>query len=292
MSTRNASAKSLALVLGIILIFCSLSSAQTEWLDIRDFGRISITGSKVSLESGAPDLSFLSSVWFVSGNVPASDEVSIVFDVPVAYFDSDEQFLSIGNDAEIVIGNPYIGIEGGARKQGPYTMAGLRLPIAPGDKPNAELLGALTHFDRYEAFAPKLFSVSAGGGYRSEWPSGAGLFAEGGGTIWVPTEGGGNSEFLLNYKAGFRYRTGQAGFIWCFKGRVLLTESAPDFGDRLFHQIGFGADIRWGEVYPGLRITVPVTDNLSGAYNVVYGLNLTIKLGEDKGRDSSTGSEW
>lgn len=286
MFIRISAVKYVFSIFATLLIFCSLSSAQTNWLDIRDFERISITGSKVSLESGAPDLSFLTSIWYVSGNVPASDKISIVFDVPIAYIKEDYS----GSESEFIIGNPYIGIEAGERKEGHYSFFGLRLPIAPDDKPSAEIFGTYTHFDRAEAFLPNLFSVSAGAGYRGVWPSGAGMFGEGGGTFWVPTEDNGDPEFLLNYKFGFRYRTEQAGFTWCFKGRMLITESDLNIGERSFHKIGFSADIRWGEVYPGLRVTVPIDDDLSGFYNLVYGLSLTIRLGEEG--SSSSRSEW
>ena len=277
------------LICAFILSLFSISFGQTNWLELRDFSRISFSAAKVALEGGI-DQTLLSTIWFASGNIVVSDKLAVVFEVPFVHFDAETN-TSFNFPAENLLGNPYLGLKAGAVNNGPYGMFGVRLPIASDDKPNAAIMGAFSHFDRYEAFAPDLFSISAGGGYRSEGPSGAGLMAELGGTFWMPTEDGPDSELLLNYKFGFRYRSEKAGFTWTFKGRMILTESDLNFGERTFHMLGMSADVQWGKVYPGLHIYFPVEDDLSSFFNMVYGLNLTMMLGEED-RVSSGRSNW
>jgi hypothetical protein len=259
-----------------ILLTGMSATAQTSWLQIRDFNRIQVDVSKVSADLTV-DQTLLSTFWFASGNFALSEQTSILFDLPFANFDVDVD----GFDAETMFGNPFIGVEIGRRYNGGYALIGGRVPLAPEDKFYASLLGAYGHIDRFEAFLPDVVSFTGNGGFKKEFDNGAGYNAMGGLNLMMPTEGNGDSELYLNYKFEFRFRSEKAGFAGGVHGRYLITESDLDFGERTVHLVGLKADYVAGNVIPGIHFYFPFDKDLSDIINTVIGINVTFNLGEE-----------
>ncbi len=272
------------LVLIFVLTIGSVSFAQTDWLDIRDFSRVSLIGSKTISEynEGQP---LLNTIWFCEGNIHVGEYFTVVFEVPYIRVDMEYPQLEYGVLGDYYLesrtGNPYLGVEVGKRKQGPYGLLGFR-PALTGRIYNYHATEMIfSHYGRLEAFTDNYASLTAGIGYRGISTAGSRVNCEVGFTRVLPTE---DKAYLdpityLNYRIGVRYTTGLFGFVWGLNGRTDLTDPNYNMDERSHHQTGFGADMQLGRFYPGAYIYWPLDAVLIGSYRAVYGISLTTELG-------------
>jgi len=270
----------------VLILICPSVSAQTSWMDIRDFSRVSLEGSRPSLK-GSMDPAFLNSVWFLEGRVGAGELFTVVFEIPYTHIEVDyarrEYGPSISYDQQSLHGNPYFGFELGRRTGGYYGLFGIRPPIAPEIRDFTSGRSLFGYYDRLEAFLENRLSITSGVGFRSEDPALTSELMEISGTYVIPTRQHPmihlERELHFNYRVGIRFRTNSIGFIWALKGRLLVTEPDLDLGERSDHFMGAGVDFRINEFYPGFFAYWPLDEYLNDYFELVYGISLTASLG-------------
>ncbi len=215
----------------------------------------------------------LTSALFASVYIPASENVSIVGELPLAHFGSD-----VGNVSETSLGNSYLGLEIRFKDSPVYAEIGLRAPLAPGEddeNASAAITGFLNDFsDRLEAF---ILPVTAILNYRYNSPKGFVLRLRGGPSILVATGERDKSEVGLNYGVQAWYAGKQVRVGGGLTGRAILTEEG-NFGERSVHQFGVNADLLLSQVRPGVYFRLPLDKDWSDFVNFVFGLKFDVRL--------------
>ena len=153
----------------IFLLYISFTSsniyAQSIWYGREKVHSINFEINKPftpSINVGShviPGLNPWSGSFFLSGrySLKKNKNITFVADIPVShgYLDDTTNL----NGSEWAFGNPYIGAEFDIPQSPVYFQVGLRLPFAPYDQGVAELAGAVSDFDRSEAFLAHIFPV-------------------------------------------------------------------------------------------------------------------------------------
>lgn len=272
----------------LLIAVPSVGMSQSIWLP-------SSEGNSVSLEvfkadwAGDNNVTFASSAWFLTGRYQASPSIAIVGELPLSHFDS-KSVGAFNPEAENAIGNPYLGILFNPENSGLIGEAGVRVPITSDDKFGANLIGWFSEFDRWEAFIPDLLTVRGRLGGKVISSSGN-IHARflGGGTFWIPTEGG-DPELFADVVGQIWFQEDQFMFGATFSGRSLLTVQGPSFTERSEFQFGFGASGTFGNVRPGFHVHIPLGgDGLIGVGEVVdavFGVNITLLFGQPGGTGS------
>ncbi len=258
-----------------VAIFLSMpipANAQNYWLHPEKGKNITLEASKISFDRDA-EFDFLTSVWFLSLHYQIIPTFTFVAEIPFSNFGAE------GYEGKTMIGNPLLGFRLSMANTGPVLNMGVRMPLAQDDKWDAVWVGIYGSFDRFEAFLPDVASVYLSGGYHYEIPSGLIFECALGPNLMMPTEDEGTeSELYIDYNAEIWYYREQGGVGFGFSGRLLATEADLDFGERTVHQLGLAGKIALGNILPGFQIRLPLDAELGDYIDVVYGLNVTMRL--------------
>jgi len=245
-------------------------AAQVPWNERGGRPSIAIEVQKPSLVvPGGDGFSFATGAIFLSARVPAG---------PVLF--AGELPTSLASAADIsgtVIGNPYLGLEvRGTEWSGEV---GVRLPIASVSENGdiAQLVGVVSDFDRFEAFAEDLASLRASVRFDRRDPSGLGFGGTLAPALLVPTNEGA-AELFVGYAARVSYAWAGASAGAEFTGRLLVTEPDLDVGERTSHQIAFGAGVDLGQWRPGAYFRLPLDTDLTDSVNYVIGLTMALSF--------------
>jgi len=272
----------------LLIAVPSVGMSQSIWLPPAE-------GSSVSLEvfkadwAGDANVTFASAAWFLTGRYQTSPSITIVGELPLSRFGRKSVGL-FNPEAENAVGNPYLGMLINPENSLLIGEAGVRIPITPDDKFGASLNGWYSEFDRWEAFIPDLLTVRGRLGKKVISSSGN-VHARflGGGTLWIPTEGG-DAEVFADAVGQIWLRGDQFMFGATLSGRTLLTASDANFTERSEFQLGFGASGTFGNVRPGFHVHLPLGDEglmgIGGAVDVVFGVNITVLFGQPGGTGS------
>lgn len=275
MVDRNSVARLLVVALMVVLIGASSTSAQSYWMkqDTRD--NITFEFLKAKFD-GDPDFGVLTSNWFISGRFQAGSTVYFVWEAPVSYLKRNENEFR-NQVTQTQIGNPYIGIESrtGApdKSSGLLGRLGVRPPVASDEKLYAAQVGAMTTYDRLEAFMPKVWSFCGGLGYFQNSNDGMNVRFNAELVVLKPTEDGEDTETISDYNAAAWWTRNKLSIGAGFAGRWILSDEGADFGEASIHQLGFMADHDFGDVSVGLRLRLPVDEDLRNFLDIVYGFN-------------------
>ncbi len=269
-------------ILIAIPLFVSVSSlnAQSIWQDYS-------TQQALTLEILKPvyhdreDVSFLTSVLFLSARIPVTRSVIFVAELPFSYINWDiPQGPDLGSQQ--TFGNPYFGLELGFRRSPLFFEAGVRAPLTAdldGDNALATHNGYVTDFvDRAEAFAPDAIPISGFLNCVFRSRTGFSLRLRGGPAFWIATGDRKDSETFILYSAQVWYDTGDLRFGGGFSGRYLASAEDGDFGERSTHQLTFALDFLLGTFRPGIQVRIPLDENYRDVLNVVIGVTLGIDL--------------
>ena len=262
----------------MVLFVASDSSAQSIWQDFTSWEGITIEFLKPNYVD-EEDLSFLTSVTFLSGRFPISRNIVFSGELPFSYVNWDiPQGPDLG--AKQTFGNPYFGIEYHLPQASMFFELGVRAPLTTDiDKENGEATvnGALTDFvDRAEAFGTDAVPVSGFINYILSSRTGFSLRLRGGPAFWIASGDRDESETFILYSAQIFYETDSIRFGGGFSGRYLSSEDEGDFAERSFHQLTFGLDFMLGMFRPGIYIRIPLDEEYKEMINTVFGISLGI----------------
>ena len=180
-------------------------------------------------------------------------------------------------DAEdtTTIGNPYFGIEHTSANGRVTTELGLRAPLVS-EENLGTFVGLVSDFiDRAEAFVPNYVPITAAIGYLGPADRGLAVRVRGGGSVWIPTEGGDVEALVLYGIQGWHARRWLAGFG--LTGRYIATGGELGVGQRFHHQVGGTLGYGFGSVRPVVEVRVPLDEDLREEMPYVIGIGLTIQ---------------
>ena len=205
---------------------------------------------------------------FATAAVQIGDGTLAVVEIPLSRADESVS----GPDAETAMGNPYIGVRTAATEAtGVRWSLGVRIPVAS-DASGATGVGlAGSASDRFEAFVPDLFAIDVAGRYIGALSDIAYMSGRLGAVGDVPTDEGDPEIFLLYGAKTWIDSQGLSAGLG-FSGRYLLSESDWSFGDRTLQELGFWAEYAFGSVRPGIRLQLPVGEQMSDFVDRVIGI--------------------
>ena len=278
------------ILLGVVTLALTLpslsavpASGQPYWMPREEAGGPVLMFEFLRPNVESIDRSFLSSTYFLSARVPASSTVSLVGELPYSNFKATLEGTDInGNPVSIeesgsTIGKPYVGLELSSSDSPVFGELGVRVPLVNEDELDARALGLLTDVSRWEAFLPKAVFVQGAFNVREVtdskveyrlrlspvvliatdkdfYPDGAELF--------------GVYAWTIGYHGSFvRVGTG-------LSGRVLLSESAGNLGERSLNQFELHADIGSWSLRPAFEMKVPL-GTLADTIPVVLGASVS-----------------
>ena len=263
-----------------VLLTFTLSplGAQSLWQDNTSREGFTIEFLKPDYEN-EENLSFLTSVTFLSGRFPVTRSIIFAGELPFSYVNWDvPQGADLG--AQQTFGNPYFGLEFHPRRAPLFFELGIRAPLTAdvdGENGEATVNGAFTDFvDRAEAFATDAVPVSGYLNYVVWTRTGFSLRLRGGPVFWIASGDREEPETFILYSAQVFYETGILRFGGGFSGRYLASLENADFGERSMHQLTFGLDILLGTLRPGVYIRIPLDEDHKEVINSVFGITLGI----------------
>ncbi len=262
----------------VILFTLSPMEAQSIWQDYTSWEGITIEFLKPNYVEDE-DLSFLTSVTFLSGRFPISRSIVFSGELPFSYINWDiPQGPDLG--AQKTFGNPYFGLEFHLRRAPLFFELGARAPLTAGiedENGEATLTGAFTDFvDRAEAFATDAVPVSGFVNYILSTRTGFSLRLRGGPAFWIASGDREESETFILYSAQIWYETGMVRFGGGFSGRYSASMEEGTFGERSMHQLTFGLDLILGMFRPGVYIRIPLDEEYKEMISSVFGISLGI----------------
>lgn len=240
---------------------------QSQWLG-------PVEGHAFWIEMVRPDIedaTFASSAWQVGFRAPVTPSLALVGEVPFAH-GADEDFDA---DETTTIGNPYFGIEYTGAGGRVTTELGVRAPLVS-DESQGTFVGLISEFvDRLEAFAPDFVPITAAVRYEGPADEGLALRVRGGGSFWIPVDGGDVETFGVYGLQGWYARRWLAGFG--LTGRFIVTEGDLDVGDRFAHQVGGTIGYDFNGVRPAVEVRIPIDEDLHDEAPYSIGIGLTIQ---------------
>ncbi len=257
----------------ILAVFPSQMAAQSIWTSPSESSSFSVEWLKPEF-SNAEDMSFFSSALFLSGRVWVHNNVRVVGDLPFANVDFKD------GEADLGVGNPYLGVEVGAPNSPLWGEVGVRAPLASEDN-SALGVGFWADYDRCEAFMPDVLSIVGLGHYQYQHRSGLSARFRAGPLFQVDTNKdaiGDRTEAYAVYSAHGWYDIEKARFGAGLTGRMLVTEADLNLGERTVHQLGLFLIGKFGGVEPGLHLRMPLDQDLNDILDFVVGLNVTVPL--------------
>ncbi|MFC1499997.1 hypothetical protein ACFL6T_03140 [Candidatus Zixiibacteriota bacterium] len=265
---KRNTCRSLMLILGV--------GAIPHPLTAQSIFRPPDTGATFTIESIRPDFDYEGPTFPTAGvfltyrgNRTAGKR--FILEVPLAIANSSY------SDTEIVLGNPYIGIELGSDDSANFIDIGVRLPLTGKDQEGARFIGLISDFNqRMGAFAVESLWLKGGFNHRSKSASGLGIRVRLGPSVWIPTQDTEyrDTEFLMLYSAQLSQDLGKMSLWGALSGNYWISEKGFDFDERVWNTLGIGATLRPGSVQPGLFICLPLDEDMKEMVNRVVGLQV------------------
>lgn len=213
---------------------------------------------------------------FVEGSVRATPTVYVEGEMPVARA-SLEDFGGTPVSS-VRIGNPYVGVRLQEKGRMMGARLGIRLPISTagsGAGEEALAVGVLSDFDRWEAFAPKVFTARGAVELSKTNANGLLVGAAIGPSVMVSTEGG-DPELFGDYGARIGYDGPKLYLAAELTGRIWVTEEGGSLADRTVHQLAGVAELRPGRVRPQLRVRVPLDTGFREMVGLIVGAGVRV----------------
>jgi hypothetical protein len=260
---------------------CFTVFGQPIWLDRSTDKAITLEILKPNFSNGE-GITFSTSAWFLTGRFAVGNTISVVGQIPYAYYGFDYNGSSESQDA---FGNIYAGMEIHGRNSPVFGEIGVYLPTAPNwdnESFAAAFLGIYTDLvDRAEAYSPEVTPVCGMINYYQKSAGGLVLHFRSGPSVWLDTgDNSDETELYLLYAAQVGYAAPKVELLAGFSGRWWLSsgDAAENIGEKTWHQLGFAGNIGLGNFRPGIILRVPIDEDYSDVIDFVFGLTLGINL--------------
>lgn len=267
----------------IILLLPFSLTAQSIWVDRSHNKTIALEILKPNLAGDFYDnTTFPTSAMFFSLRLPISNRLNFVSEFPLAHagVDYSSDFFEF-DESETGIGNPYVGLEILNENSTFFTEIGVRAPLTP-ESNLGTTVGLFADFiDRSEAFWPDVLSVIAAQNYHHRAPSGFTMRLRGGPSFWIYTgdeDTDADVELFLLYSAQAGYELHNVSLMGGLSGRMIVTESDLNIGERTLHQFGASASVDLGRVRPGVQFRLPLDEDFGDFLDSVFGVSLAIEI--------------
>lgn len=264
-----------ALAICILALMAPVSAAQSLWLQPDHEATVSVEAIKPFFKDDfVRDPLFFSSALNLNVRFPLTDNMLIVADVPLSYFDVSDSDI----DNTVSLGNPYLGIEARTSSELFFGELGVRFPVV-GDDDTGIVSGLAGDYARIDAYAIDQWCIAgfANLQYRPEESSGLVLRARFGPVFSIysgDSEFADNGETFLSYGGQIWYTYERvSGAIGLF-ARTWVSES--DVDNRTLEHMGITLTADAGPVRPGVQVHVPLDDQLREITGVAVGLHLTV----------------
>jgi hypothetical protein len=250
--------------------------AQVGWLHPEFKQGIMLEVSKSTIKYG-PRFTFGSMIWMLTGKAQLSQSTILVTEFDVAhagYKDSYSMYYWYEMPKpQTAIGNPYFGLEFQNPKSPLYGRVGVRVPVASEDKGDALAFGVYSQFGRFEAFLPKVTTVSVQAGYIKRFADRPivirGYLQP---NLMIPNEG--DAEVISDVSGEFGVQTHYVDVTVGVLGRVLLTESDLEFSERTMFLFGSAASVNISQASVGGYVHIPLDHDWQDLIDLTYGLTL------------------
>ncbi len=260
-------------------------SAQSLWLDRSHDKALSLEVLMPNFKNdgaGAITSSNSGLAVFSTLRLPLPEQIHFVGELALARASSTTSGAKFSSShSETAFGNPYLGIEIRARNTPIFAELGVRVPLASEDNALSMATGAITDFDRLEAFAPKHFTVNGMMNFRRIESSGFMIRLRAGSSLAINTDKQDyerHADCFINYGAQLGYESRQFSVGGSFSGRANISLDEGNFGERTIHQLGLATSVQLGQFRPGLQFRLPLDDDLKTIIDAVFGFQLGIKL--------------
>jgi hypothetical protein len=263
----------------LALLITRSAQGQTYWQDETAKAAVRIDLLKVfPKEDGAQ---FLSGALFFSGSGRIGKTLRFEAELPIARTGFDAG--SGVSESSVQVGNPYLGLTVRGEGKSVGLQFGVRVPTASDPSTSigeaANQMGVLADFDRFEAFAPKVFTARAAVEVRHTTPDGLLLRAKLGPSLLVDTHSGNSGdtqELYADYGVRAGYEGADVSATVGFTGRALITEGDLSFAERTVHQVTGALELRLGRVRPSALVRFPLDDDFRALTGVIVGLGVRV----------------
>jgi len=227
------------------------------------------------------DTDTFNGAYFLSGRVRISPSLTFVDQVPFAshhavrtFYDYQLNGFVTGDVKESGVGNIYLGVEGTRPESRIFGEAGLRLPLASGEKLFAADQGVIADVRRSQAFFPKTISFEGAVNFVSEAASPL-TYRLRLNPILEYDRNSSSSRLSGSYSGQVGYRISAVRVGAAISGRMQITNypSGPLPG-RTQNQLELHSDFLSGPIRPGFEAKIPLGDWGQGLGTVV-GASLT-----------------
>lgn len=271
-------------VLAVVLLSATFSTAQVNWMSPLHKPGVSLELTKVSLAQPY-DFSFWATQYRLSGRFFLGGDFYGLMEIPYVHlgYSNDRYCWYCSNES--TIGNPYIGIGLSKETSGAIFQVGARMPFTERSKNDAAEYGQLALFDHWEAFLPRVMTLSSSFGYAAKKPGVFSATCQLGPVFMLPDEG--DPELFADFTTelwgeGQRVRVGIGYHL-----RYLITQSEWDFNECMEHQFAFSGAASLGSFHPGIHLRFPLDKGINQLVKFSYGLDFTVDLPNS----NATGSE-
>ena len=250
-----------------------------------------IYASQITLQAlkpnfnGPDNTTFTTGAYFLNYKIRLNAAIDLIGDFSLAHFADEGNFGF--STAQTSAGNPFLGLRVHGRDSHFSGDFGLRIPVVSNTKFMAAFTGIVSDFDRFEAFLAHQVPISANLNYTANLSRDVSLLMKAGGTFLVNTDKDpfeDSSELYLQYALGLRQHSRKVQSMIAFSGRLHVTESNLDFGQRTFHQLGFSADLLFRQISPGVEVRIPLDRDLTTILDFVAGVRITVPLNPGRKR--------
>ena len=267
-----------ALAAAVLLMLVPVPAAQAQsiWTPRFDRGSVSVEVYKPSFDNDA-DLTFASSLWFVTARVPAASGVFVVGDL--SYSHISYSYIGFKDDeSSSTIGNPYVGVEFHRTGDDLSFELGTRLPLVDDKEWTASFYGIYGDLSRWEAWAQDILPVSLMTHVEARDERGFGIRVDGGPILWIATGDREDTELFVLLSFQGIYTGEDAGVSAGIVSRAILTNENHDGAESTFHEFGVSAAFRFGHVWPGFQFRIPLDEDLTEVMDYTFGLQMNFPL--------------
>ena len=218
-------------------------------------------------------------VWVLSGRTKVGARGRLVIAVP--YLRSAGPGTGYG--AGSTLGDPYFGYESTDSTGKSTLVVGLRVPMAGTNQFLSEQIAFVGDYDRFEESFPKTLTLHFEGQsevWRDE--AGADVRIRAGATLLHSTGAYSSSydanSFLLDYGVRFGRPAGPVDLGLALTGRIILSGSGGNIGDRSTHQGTIELSGR-GRIAPRIGLRIPIDEPLKSSFDqaITVGVRATIQ---------------